>query len=76
MCGNEREAGGTVSVQEVEVEKVQEFKYFGSTEQSNGECGKEVKKRVQAGRSGWRNVSGVICDTRVAAKVKGRYTRQ
>ncbi|KAK3572534.1 hypothetical protein QTP86_034339 [Hemibagrus guttatus] len=32
-----------------EVKKVQEFKYLGSTVQSNGECGKEVKKRVQAG---------------------------
>ncbi|KAK3570504.1 hypothetical protein QTP86_020079 [Hemibagrus guttatus] len=31
-----------------EVKKVQEFKYLGSTVQSNGECGKEVKKRVQA----------------------------
>ncbi|KAK3561941.1 hypothetical protein QTP86_019064 [Hemibagrus guttatus] len=30
------------------MKKVQEFKYLGSTVQSNGECGKEVKKRVQA----------------------------
>ncbi|KAK3571838.1 hypothetical protein QTP86_020466 [Hemibagrus guttatus] len=49
MCVNEREGSGTVRLQGEEVKKVQEFKYLGSTVQSNGECGKEVKKRVQAG---------------------------
>ncbi|KAK3522918.1 hypothetical protein QTP86_008223 [Hemibagrus guttatus] len=48
MCVNEREGSGTVRLQGEEVKKVQEFKYLGSTVQSNGECGKEVKKRVQA----------------------------
>ncbi|KAK3519058.1 hypothetical protein QTP70_016367, partial [Hemibagrus guttatus] len=47
MCVNEREGSGTVRLQGEEVKKVQEFKYLGSTVQSNGECGKEVKKRVQ-----------------------------
>ena len=31
-----------------------------------------MKKRVQAGWSGWRRVSGVICDRRVSARVKGK----
>ncbi|KAK3572609.1 hypothetical protein QTP86_000855 [Hemibagrus guttatus] len=44
LCVNERKGSGTGE----EVKKVQEFKYLGSTVQSNGECGKEVKKRVQA----------------------------
>ncbi|MCJ8747432.1 hypothetical protein PDJAM_G00153520 [Pangasius djambal] len=48
MCVNEREGSGTVRLQGEEVKKLQEFKYLGSTVQSNGECGKEVKKRVQA----------------------------
>ncbi|KAK3508981.1 hypothetical protein QTP70_015404 [Hemibagrus guttatus] len=48
MCVNEREGSGTVRLQGEEVKKVQEFKYLGSTVQSNGECEKEVKKRVQA----------------------------
>ncbi|KAK3547122.1 hypothetical protein QTP86_013017 [Hemibagrus guttatus] len=47
-CVNEREGSGTVRLQGEEVKKVQEFKYLVSTVQSNGECGKEVKKRVQA----------------------------
>ncbi|KAK3513513.1 hypothetical protein QTP70_015480, partial [Hemibagrus guttatus] len=43
MCVNEREGSGTVRLQGEEVKKVQEFKYLGSTVQSNGECGKDVK---------------------------------
>ncbi|XP_039613886.1 uncharacterized protein LOC120532039, partial [Polypterus senegalus] len=35
----------------------------------------EVKKRVQAGWNGWRRVSGVICDRRVSARVKGKVYR-
>ena len=33
--------------------KVEDFKYLGSTTQSNGEYGREAKKRVQAGWNGW-----------------------
>uniref|UniRef100_A0AAR2J1M4 Rab-GAP TBC domain-containing protein n=1 Tax=Pygocentrus nattereri TaxID=42514 RepID=A0AAR2J1M4_PYGNA len=45
-------------MQGVEVVKVDGFKYLGSTIQSNGQCKKEVRKRVQAGWSGWRRMSG------------------
>ena len=31
-----------------------------------------MKKRVQAGWNGWRRMSGVICDRRVPARVKGK----
>ncbi|KAK3516190.1 hypothetical protein QTP70_005697 [Hemibagrus guttatus] len=41
MCVNKREGSGTVRLPGEEVKKVQEFKYLGSTVQSNGECGKE-----------------------------------
>ncbi|MCJ8737661.1 hypothetical protein PDJAM_G00026650 [Pangasius djambal] len=72
MCVNEREGSGTVRLQGEEVKKVQEFKYLGSTVQSNGQCGKEVKKRVQAGWNGWRKVSGVLCDRKISARIKGK----
>ncbi|KAK3551037.1 hypothetical protein QTP70_011510 [Hemibagrus guttatus] len=49
--------------------------YLGSTVQSNGECGKEVKKRVQAGWNGWRKVSGVLCDRKISARIKGKVYR-
>ena len=40
--------------------------------QESGSCEREVKKRVQAGWNGWRKVSGVICDRRLPARVKGK----
>ena len=52
--------------------RVKEFKYLGSTVQESGGCEREVKKRVQAGWNGWRRVSGVICDRRLPARVKGK----
>ena len=74
MCVNERQdnSSGPVKMQGEEVAKVEDFKYLGSTVQSNGECGREVKKRVQAGWNGWRRMSGVICDRRVPARLKGK----
>ncbi|XP_051780741.1 uncharacterized protein LOC127527129 [Erpetoichthys calabaricus] len=75
MCGNEREVSGMVRMQGIELVKVDEFKYLGSTVQSNGDVGREVKKRVQAGWSEWRRVSGVICDRRISARVKGKVYR-
>ncbi|KAK3521097.1 hypothetical protein QTP86_016197 [Hemibagrus guttatus] len=52
MCVNEREGSGTVRLQGEEVKKVQEFKYLGSTVQSNGECGKRGKE-ARASRLEW-----------------------
>ncbi|KAK3562891.1 hypothetical protein QTP86_011127 [Hemibagrus guttatus] len=75
MCVNEREGSGTVRLQGEEVKKVQELKYLGSTVQSNGECGKEVKKRVQEGWNGWRKLSGVLCDRKISARIKGKVYR-
>ncbi|KAK3571106.1 hypothetical protein QTP86_001786 [Hemibagrus guttatus] len=75
MCVNEREGSGTVRLHGEEMKKVQEFKYLGSTVQSNGECGKEVKKRVQSGWNGWRKVSGVLCDRKISARIKGKVYR-
>ncbi|KAK3546878.1 hypothetical protein QTP86_003798 [Hemibagrus guttatus] len=72
MCVNEREGSRTVRLQGEEVKKVQEFKYLGSTVQSNGECRKEIKKRVQAGWNGWRKVSGVLCGRKISARIKGK----
>ena len=56
MCVNEKQDNGssTVKMQGEEVAKVEDFKYLDSTVQSNGECGREVEKRVQAGWNGWR----------------------
>ena len=47
MCVNERQVKGTVKMQGEEVAKVEDFKYLGSTVQSNGECGRRVSARVK-----------------------------
>ena len=56
MCVNETErqdtGSSTVKMQGDEVTKVDDFKYLGSTVQSNGECGREVKKRVEYRQDG------------------------
>ena len=59
-------------MEDAKVSRVKEFKYLGSTVQESGDCEREVKKRVQAGWNGWKRVSGVICDRRLPARVKGK----
>ncbi|MBN3293353.1 YSM6 protein, partial [Polypterus senegalus] len=75
MCVNEREVSGMVRMEGVQLTKVDEFKYLGSTVQSKGDCGREVKKRVKAGWNGWRRALGVICDRRVSARVQEQVYR-
>ncbi|KAK3539832.1 hypothetical protein QTP70_013351 [Hemibagrus guttatus] len=60
MCVNEREGSGTVRLQGEEVKKVQEFKYLGSTVQSNGECGKESFERLVLAYL--KNITGPLLD--------------
>ena len=59
-------------MEDAKVPRGKEFKYLGSKVQESGSCEREVKKRVQAGWNGWRKVSGVICDRRLPARVKGK----
>ena len=61
----------TVKMEDTKVTRVKEFKYLGSMVQESGSCEREVKKRVQAGWNGLRKISGVICDMRLQARIKG-----
>ena len=56
-------------------EEVEDFKYLGSTMQNNSGCGREVKKRIEAGWNGWRKMTGILCDRRVSAQLKGKIHR-
>ena len=62
----------TLKMEDAKVPRVKAFMYLGSTVQESGRCEREVSKRVQAGWNGWRRVSGVICDRRLPARVKGK----
>ena len=72
LCINGGNDDETVKMEDAKVPRVKEFKYLGSTVQESGGCEREVKKRVQAGWNEWRRVSGVICDKRLPARVKGK----
>ena len=72
LCINEGNDDETVKMEDTKVPRIKEFKYLGSKVQESGGCEREVKKRVQTGWNGWRRVSGVICDKRLTARVKGK----
>ena len=72
LCINGGNDDETVKMEDAKVPRVKEFKYLGSTVKESGGCEREVKKRVQAGWNGWTRVSGVICDRRLPARVKGK----
>ena len=63
---------GTVKMDDTKVPRAKEFKYLGSTVHESGSCEREIKRRVQAGWNGWRKVSEVICDRKLAAREKGK----
>ena len=72
LCKNRRNNNKTVKMEDTKVPRVKAFKHLGSTVQESGSCERELKKRVKAGWNGWRKVSGVICDRRLPARVKGK----
>ena len=72
LCINGGNDDETVKMEDAKVPRVKEFKYLGSAVQESGGCEREVKKKVQAGWNGWRRVSGVICNRRLPARVKGK----
>ena len=72
LCINGGNNDEKVKIEDAKMPRVKEFKYLGSTVQESGDCEREVKKRVQAGWNGWRRLSGVICDRRLPARVKGK----
>ena len=72
LCRNRRNDDETLKMEAKSMPRVKEFNYLGSTVQESGSCEREVKKRVQARWNGWKRVSGVICDKRLPARVKGK----
>ena len=54
------------------LKRAKNFKYLGSTATSDGRCEEEVRRRIQAGWMSWKKVSGVLCDRKLSALVKGK----
>ena len=63
---------GSVKMQSAQLPQVSEFKYLGSTLQSDGDMSTEINKRNQCGWNNWRTMSGVLCDKRIPPHVKGK----
>ena len=64
--------GEKLKLQGEKVKRAKNFKNLGSTVSSDGRCEKEVRRRIQAGWMSWRKLSGVLCDRKLSAKVKGK----
>ncbi|KAK9093332.1 hypothetical protein Syun_028243 [Stephania yunnanensis] len=64
---------GVVKLGEIEVLKVNHFRYLRSIIQNDGNIENDVAHRIQAGWKKWRSATGVICDRNVPTKLKGKF---
>ena len=57
------------------VPKKDTFRYLGSMLQKDGDIDEDLSHRIKAGWLKWRQASGVLCDSRVPLKLKGKFYR-
>ena len=74
LCLNDID-NGEVKMEGVDIKKVTEFRYLGSTVTSTAESKTEVSKRILSGWNGWRKVTGVLCDRNMDREIKGKVFR-
>jgi hypothetical protein len=51
------------------------FRYLGSMLQKDGDIDEDLSHRIKVGWLKWRQGSGVLCDSRVPLKLKGKFYR-
>ena len=62
--------GEELKLQGEKVKRAKNFKYLDLTVSSKERC--EEVKRIQAGWMSWKKVFGVLCDSKLSARVKGK----
>ena len=65
----------TITIEGQVVPEVSKFKYLGSFIQSDGELDSDVAHCIQAGWCRWRAATGILCDKRFPARLKGKFYR-
>lgn len=66
----------TIQLNGTDLRRVKSFKYLGAMTEASGGLDKEINHRIQSGWNNWRNITGVICDRRVPAKLKGKIHKE
>ena len=61
-----------IRLEEKEIKQVNNFVYLGGNISENGRVDVEVRRRIQAGANGLRNVEGVMVDRKISRKLKGK----
>ena len=54
------------------LKRTNNFKYLGSTVSNDARCEEEVRRRIQERWIIWKKLSGVLCDRKLSASVKGK----
>ncbi len=69
---NDFEDGSEMKMDDEIIKKVPAFKYLGSHVAEDGELDVEINHRIQSGWNAWRKLSGVLCDRKISARLKGK----
>nr|XP_027215958.1 uncharacterized protein LOC113808684 [Penaeus vannamei] len=69
---NEFEEENGVEIDDEIIKWVPAFKYLGSHVTEDGELDVEVNQRIQSGWQACRRFSGVLCDKKISARLKGK----
>jgi len=67
---------GSIKIRGEAMNRVENFKYLGSTVQEDGGTEQEVMRRIQSGWNSWRKITGVVCDRRAPKWLKGKLHKQ